>query len=79
MAYGHMSLFFANAVEAQEYLDNCRASKNYSAANYQDRVNAQQCIRLAAGWAPVPLPRPSRADAPIPKKRLDREKRKLHR
>lgn len=69
MAYGHAPLFFADAVEAQAYLDSCRRSSNYTAENYQDRVRAQNCIRQAAGWSPVPLPKPSRAAAPVaPKK-----------
>jgi hypothetical protein len=74
MAYGHMSLFFANAAEAQAYLDGCRRSGNYAAENYQDRVNAQRCIRLAAGWAPAPLPRPDSSKIPLPKKVTSRRK-----
>lgn len=73
MAYGHMSLFFANAEEAWAYLDSCRASSNYTAENYQDRVNAQRCIRQAAGWAPAPLPAPKRSEAPIAKKYFKRK------
>lgn len=68
MSYGHMSLFFANADEARDYLASCAESGNYTAENYQDRVNAQRCIRQAEGWAPVPLPRPSRAAQPVPAK-----------
>lgn len=68
MAYGHMPLFFATAVEAQAYLDSCRESNNYTAENYQDRVAAQRCIRQAEGWSPAPLPRPSTANVPLPKK-----------
>lgn len=74
MAYGHARLFFLNAVEAQEYLDSCRASGNFTAENYQDRVAAQNCIRQAAGWSPPPLPAPKTADIPL-KKRPTRRQR----
>jgi hypothetical protein len=73
------SLFFATRAEAQAYLDNCQAGSNYMAESYHDRVNAERTLRYFDGWTPTPLPRPSRADAPIPTKRLAREKRKQHR
>lgn len=75
MAYGHSTLFFLNADEARSYLDSCARSGNYTAENYQDRVAAQNCIRRAENWRPVPLPPPSTADIPL-KKRPSRQNRK---
>jgi hypothetical protein len=69
MAYGHSTLFFVDAAAAAAYLASCRASSNYTAENYQDRVAAQNCLRRAAGWSPVPLPKPSRAAAPVTAKK----------
>lgn len=68
MAYGHMTLFFDTAADAERYLASCRSIGNFTAENYQDRVSAQRRIRLDQGWAPVPLPPPTgskaRANAP---------------
>lgn len=69
MSYGHYAPFFAaDAIEARAYLASCRASGNYTAENYHDRVAAERCIRQAEGWTPVPLPKPSRAEMPVPSK-----------
>lgn len=56
MSYGRARMFFATAVEAQRYLDNCRAASNYTAENYQDRVAAQRAVRYELGTlSPPPL------------------------
>lgn len=68
MAYGHSTVFFVDAAAARAYLASCRQGNNYTAENYQDRVAAQNCLRRAAGWSPTPLPKPSRAAAPVPSK-----------
>lgn len=70
MAYGHTRLFFATAAEAQAYLDSCRASMNYTAENYQDRVAAQRCIRQAADWSPPPIKEFSREEIAASRRRL---------
>lgn len=56
MSYGHMGMQFLDPVEAQRFLDECRANHNRTAENYQDRVNAERCIMAADGWTPTPLP-----------------------
>lgn len=76
MAYGHARLMFLTADEARAYLASCERTGNYTAENYQDRVAAQRAIRYEDGTlSPPPLPPPSRVDAPLPKKVLQRQQR----
>lgn len=41
-----MQFRFLSPAEAQEYLDSCKRSGNYSAENYGDRVMAQRRVQL---------------------------------
>lgn len=56
MSYGRSTQMFMDPVEAQRYLDSCKADRNQTAENYADRVAAQRCIDQASGWTPTPLP-----------------------